>query len=96
MGRSGITSERLIFLFLLGLLLFNPPLLSIFDRPATVIGIPLLYIYLFAAWGVLVVLMALTVESAAAAEEGAERGAEGPAEVTAEGPAEGSAEEGGG
>jgi hypothetical protein len=92
MGRSRITSERLVFLFLLGLLLFNPPLLSIFDRPATVIGIPLLYIYLFAAWGALVVLMALTVESGAAAEEGAERGTEGPAE----GPAKGPAKEGGG
>ena len=69
MSRPGITSERLISLFLLGLLLFNPPLLSIFDTPETVIGFPILYIYLFTAWAVLVLLMALTIESAAAGDE---------------------------
>ena len=76
MRRPGITSERLISLFLLGLLLFNPPLLSIFDVPDTAIGIPILYIYLFAAWAVLVLLMALTIESAAAAAEGQDPGEE--------------------
>ena len=34
MKRSGKTGERLATLFLLGVLLFNPPLLSIFDLPA--------------------------------------------------------------
>ncbi len=79
MTRSSMTSERLASLFLLGVLLFNPPLLSIFDIPDYVLGIPVLYIYLFTAWAVLVVLMALTVESAAAAEEAeeAEQAAEG-------------------
>ncbi len=79
MTRSSMTSERLASLFLLGVLLFNPPLLSIFDFPDYVLGIPVLYIYLFTAWAVLVVLMALTVESAAAAEEAeeAEQAAEG-------------------
>jgi hypothetical protein len=67
-----MTSERLASLFLLGVLLFNPPLLSIFDFPEYVLGIPVLYIYLFTAWAVLVVLMALTIESAAAAEEAEE------------------------
>ena len=76
MSRPGITSERLISLFLLGLLLLNPPLLSIFDVPETAIGIPILYIYLFAAWAALVLLMALTIESAAAAEEGQDPGEE--------------------
>ncbi len=96
MSRPGVTSERLIFLFLLGILLFNPPLLSIFDRPAVVIGIPLLYIYHLAAWGVLLVLMALTIESAAATEESAERGAEDGNEGRAEDGDEGRDEEGGG
>ncbi len=72
MIRSSMTSERLASLFLLGVLLFNPPLLSIFDFPDYVLGIPVLYIYLFTAWAVLVVLMALTIESAAAAEEAEE------------------------
>ncbi len=72
MIRSRMTSERLASLFLLGVLLFNPPLLSIFDFPDYVLGIPVLYIYLFTAWAVLVVLMALTIESAAATEEAEE------------------------
>ena len=33
MSRPQIMSERLIALFLLGLLLFSPPLLGIFDLP---------------------------------------------------------------
>ncbi|MEE9480958.1 MAG: hypothetical protein V3V34_10515 [Kiloniellales bacterium] len=72
MIRSRMTSERLASLFLLGVLLFNPPLLSIFDFPDYVLGIPVLYIYLFTAWAVLVLLMALTIESAAAVEEAEE------------------------
>jgi hypothetical protein len=67
-----MTSERLASLFLLAVLLFNPPLLSIFNIPDYVLGIPVLYIYLFTVWAVLVVLMALTIESAAATEEAEE------------------------
>ena len=73
MSRPGITSERLISLFLLGLLLFNPPLLSIFDVPEAVIGFPILYIYLFTAWAVLILLMALTIERATAGDEDQDR-----------------------
>ncbi len=78
MSRPGITSERLVSLFLLGLLLFNPPLLSIFDVPETVIGFPILYIYLFTAWAVLVLLMALTIESATAGDEEPDSGGSAP------------------
>ena len=41
-----------------------PPLLLVFDRPADVGGIPLLYFYLFAAWGGLIVLLAAVTELA--------------------------------
>lgn len=41
---------RLISLFLLGLILFNYPILAIFNRPALFFGIPLLYLYLFVVW----------------------------------------------
>jgi hypothetical protein len=34
----------------LGLILFTPPLLAIFDVPATLAGVPLLLIYCFACW----------------------------------------------
>ena len=56
-------SQRLIALFVLGCLLFNYPLLSLFNVAADVLGVPLLYAYLFAAWALLVALMALVIES---------------------------------
>ena len=43
-------------------LLFGYPLLALFNTGGTVLGIPVLYAYLFGAWTVLVVLMALVVE----------------------------------
>ena len=45
-----IVDQRLIALFLLGGVLFNFPLLSIFNRAETLFGIPLLYIYIFSTW----------------------------------------------
>ena len=73
MGHGG-TSERLAFLFLVGVLLFNAPLLSIFNVPDYVLGIPVLYVYLFAAWAVLIVLMALVIERAKDADEAQDPG----------------------
>ncbi len=57
-------SEKIGALFLLGLALFFPPLLNVFDAGAdiTVFGIPLLYFYLFFAWAVLIGLMAFVIE----------------------------------
>lgn len=51
--------RRLIGLFLLGCLLFNYPILSIFNRAVLIGGIPLLYIYLFTVWAVVIALIAL-------------------------------------
>ena len=62
MVRRGLTSERLIGLFLFGLLLFMPPLIGVFDKAYLVGGIPVLYLYLFLAWAMLIALMALIVE----------------------------------
>ena len=53
---------RLVALFLLGLLLFNYPLLAVFDRAATMMGVPVLYVYVFCAWAALIALLALVVE----------------------------------
>ena len=54
--------QRLAALFLLGVLLFNYPLLQLFARDGTVLGVPLLYCYVFCAWAALIGLMALVVE----------------------------------
>lgn len=53
--------DRLVVVALLGLLLFMPPLMSIFGHDGMIWGIPLLFFYLFAAWGLVVGLLALTV-----------------------------------
>jgi len=55
-------NQRLVSIFLLGCLLFTFPLLSMFNSVDSLFGIPVLYAYLFAAWALLIVLMALAVE----------------------------------
>ena len=55
--------QRLIALFILGCLLFNYPVLSLFNVANEALGVPVLYAYIFAAWALLVGLMALVVEA---------------------------------
>lgn len=74
MSRSGITVERLIFLFLLGVVLFNPPMLSIFNLPDYLFGIPRLYVYIFACWGALLLVLAVVIERSGDGAEGEEAG----------------------
>ena len=62
MIRPSIKGPRLVALFLLGLLLFNYPLLSLFERSGEILGVPLLYAYVFTVWAVLIALMALVIE----------------------------------
>ncbi|MBF0161587.1 MAG: hypothetical protein HQL88_04790 [Magnetococcales bacterium] len=53
--------ERLLALTLLGGLALNFPLLSLFSRDDFILGIPVLYLYLFLFWVLFVVLIALIV-----------------------------------
>ncbi len=57
-----LKGQRLVALFLLGGLLFNFPLLSLFTGSDRVWGIPLIYFYVFAAWAAIILLMALIIE----------------------------------
>jgi hypothetical protein len=52
-GRRG---QGFVALFALGCLLFNYPMLEIFERPVFVLGVPLIYAYLFGAWALLIAL----------------------------------------
>jgi hypothetical protein len=63
MDRDEAKGQRLVALFILGCVLFNYPILSLFNVAAEAFGVPVLYAYIFAAWAVLVGLMALAVES---------------------------------
>lgn len=58
--------ERMVALFLLGMVLFNPLLVDIFDTGAigSLLGIPTLFLYLFACWAALIGLVAVVAESA--------------------------------
>lgn len=64
MFSSLVRRQRLVGLFLLGCLLFNYPLLYLFNSNSQIFGIPLLYAYIFAAWALLIGLMAWIVERA--------------------------------
>ena len=63
MPRSRSTAQRLAALFIAGVLLLNYPLLSLFNHPGELWGIPTLYVYLFAVWGALIGLMARAAET---------------------------------
>ena len=53
--------QQLLALFLLFLLLFNYPIISIANKPVLVAGIPLLYLYLFTTWLLMIVLLAWVI-----------------------------------
>lgn len=63
MPRKTTQEQRFIALFLVGNLLFNYPLLFLFNQPLLLLGIPLLLVYLFCAWALLIGLIALVAES---------------------------------
>jgi hypothetical protein len=55
--------QRFVALCLLGTLLFNYPILALFNVPGTVLGVPVLYVYMFIAWAALIATMAWLAES---------------------------------
>lgn len=54
--------DRMVALFLLGLLLFNPPFLRLFGVEGWMLGVPLLYAYILGAWGGVIALAAVAAE----------------------------------
>jgi hypothetical protein len=59
MTDEAVKSRRLIGLALLGTVLFNYPILSLFNRDILLFGIPLPVLYMFGTWGMLILLAAL-------------------------------------
>jgi hypothetical protein len=60
---SDSKGPRLVALCMLGMVLFNFPVLALFNVPGTLFGVPLLYAYIFLAWAALIALMALVAEA---------------------------------
>lgn len=51
-----MTSRRLAALFVIGIAALYPPLLGAFNRPGSFLGIPILPLYLFTVWALLVLV----------------------------------------
>ena len=60
MPNSARRRDRLVGLFVAGVVAFNPPLLNLFH--GTVFGWPTLYLYIFGAWALLIAALALVLE----------------------------------
>ncbi len=56
-------NKRLVALFLLGIVLFNYPLLSLFSLKTSLFGMPLLIFYIFTAWLFLILLASLATKT---------------------------------
>ncbi len=52
-----VSGKQIVFTVLIFSLLFNYPILSIFNKSVLYCGIPLLFIYLFAAWLAIIVVL---------------------------------------
>ena len=64
MRRDIGTPARVIAVFLAGCLAFSYPLLALFNLRDTLLGVPLLYAYVFGAWAALIALIARAVSKA--------------------------------
>lgn len=59
---KGLVAQRLLALFAGGWLLFDFPLLGLWDRDATLLGIPLFPAALFILWALLIAMLAWLME----------------------------------
>ncbi len=55
-------AERLVFLFIVGLVGLQYPILSLVNLQRTYAEIPILYLYLFVVWAVLIFLLIVLME----------------------------------
>ena len=62
MGETDRKGQRMIALCMLGCVLFNFPVLALFNVPGALFGVPTLYAYIFLAWALLIALMGWVVE----------------------------------
>jgi hypothetical protein len=63
MLRRTARRDRLVGLFIAGVVLLDPPILNLVG--GTILGWPALYVYLFAAWGLLIAAVAWVMQRGA-------------------------------
>ncbi len=54
-------NTRLAVLAVVAFALFNYPILRLFDVPEIVLGVPLVWLYVFTAWALLIAVVGFTV-----------------------------------
>jgi len=59
--------DRLVGLFVAGVVLLDPPLLNLVG--GTLLGIPSLYLYLFVVWALLIAAVAIAMRSSGAPDD---------------------------
>jgi len=76
MTRDSKTNKRLVALFLLGCVLLNFPILSLVNLEVLIFGLPLMYVYIFGVWCLLISLTALATlfHSRKGADDSGDRG----------------------
>lgn len=62
MKRKRKKEHQLLLISVIGMFLFNFPLLSTVDRSGLILGIPSLYAYLFFVWIIIIMLTLAVVE----------------------------------
>ena len=71
MLRRAARRDRLIGLFIAGVVLLNPPILNLFG--GTLAGWPVLYLYLFLVWALLIAGVGLVMRGSTEADERRDR-----------------------
>lgn len=61
---DSLRSARMVAVAALAVLLFDFPLLALFDIDVSVLGIPVLWAYLFVVWAVVIAVTAWVVRNA--------------------------------
>lgn len=60
----GPVNDRLVALAALGAILLHPLFVALFSEPVLVGGIPLLFLYVFGVWVLLIIALAVITETA--------------------------------
>ncbi len=64
------SKESIVILFVSAALALNYPVLHLFDRAWALLGIPILYLYLYLLWFLIIILLIIVVERSELREPG--------------------------
>ena len=68
MHRLQLTESWVIF-FIMGIIMMNFPFMHIFNKPSTIFGFPLMFLYLFVGWAISILIIYLFTRAVGNSEE---------------------------